>query len=111
MLRHYGTESAAVYNLCREDRTLATPLHPEHPATRAEVIHVTRRELAQRLEDVLVRRLHLYYETRDHGVGVAETVAELMGSQLGWDRETVEREALRYVEWVGGAAGPLPAGP
>ena len=105
LLRHYGTETAGVYNLCREDRGLAALLHPDHPALRAEVVHVTRRELAQRVEDILVRRIHVYYETRDHGVSVAPDVATLMGGQLGWSRETMEREAARYVEWVIGEQG------
>ncbi len=96
LLRHYGTETAAIYNLGRKDRTMLTPLHPEHPAIEAEVVHVTRRELAQRVEDVLVRRIHLYYETADHGSAAARRTAELMGGELGWNEEVVGREAERY---------------
>lgn len=96
LLSHYGTESAAVYNLCREDRSLREPLHHEHPAIEAEVVYVTRRELACRVEDVMVRRLHLYYETRHHGAPAAPRVAELMGRELGWEPERVTAEAEEY---------------
>ena len=64
LLRHYGTEAAGIYNLGGGDRRLLRRILPPHPAIEAEVLHAVRRELAQTVEDVLVRRLHLYYETR-----------------------------------------------
>ena len=96
IVAHFGTESAAVYNLIREDRSLKQALHPEHPAVRAEVVHSTRRELPQTLADVLVRRLHLYYETADHGEAAARTVAELMAPELDWDQEETDRQLGEY---------------
>jgi glycerol-3-phosphate dehydrogenase len=102
VLTHYGTEAAAINNLVREKRSLMTQLVPPHPAIEAEVIHVTRRELAQRVEDVLLRRVHVYYETREHGAAAAQRVAELMGKELGWDEEQVVVEAERYRRMVDG---------
>jgi glycerol-3-phosphate dehydrogenase len=98
LLRHYGTESAGICNLAARDRGLMRRLASAHPAIEAEVIHAVRRELAQRVEDVLVRRTHLYYELADHGVDAARRVAELMGRELGWDEERVRAEAARYTE-------------
>ena len=98
LLRHYGTESAGICNLAARDRGLMRRLATAHPAIEAEVIHAVRRELAQRVEDVLIRRTHLYYELPDHGVEAATRVAELMGGELGWDVERVRGEAARYVE-------------
>ncbi len=97
LLAHYGTEAAAVYNLARADRRLLTRLDPDHPAIEAEVVHVVRRELAQRVEDVLVRRIHPFYETADQGSAAAPRVAALLGSELGWDdaRATAEVETYR----------------
>lgn len=97
LTRLFGTECAAIFNLVRERRELAAPLEAGHAAIAAEVIHATRRELARRVDDVLVRRLHLYYETTDQGRSAARRVAELMGRELGWDAATVEREAARYL--------------
>jgi glycerol-3-phosphate dehydrogenase len=96
VLSHFGTEAAAVFNLAREDRTLLEPLDPEHPAIRAEVIHSVRRELALTVEDMLVRRIHLYYEARDHGMAAAEPVAELMAKELGWPEEERNRQVEQY---------------
>jgi glycerol-3-phosphate dehydrogenase len=96
LLRHYGTEVAAIYNLGLGDRRLFRRLAPPHPAVEAEVVHVARRELAQTVEDVLVRRIHLYYECADHGAAAARRVAALMGQVLGWDAARVNAEAERY---------------
>jgi glycerol-3-phosphate dehydrogenase len=92
----FGAECAAVFNLVQEDRALARPLSAGYPAIEAEVVHVTRRELARRVEDVLVRRLHLYYETRDHGASAARRTAELMGLELGWEPARIMEETARY---------------
>jgi glycerol-3-phosphate dehydrogenase len=102
LLRHYGTEAAGIYNLGLGERRLLRRLVPPHPAVEAEVVHAVRRELAQTVEDVMVRRTHLYYETSDRGVPAARRVAELMARERGWDEARVEQETARYVAFVGG---------
>ncbi len=96
VLRCHGTECAAVFNLVRERRELGRPLAPGFPAIEAQVVHAVRRELAQRVEDVLVRRLPAWYEAPDHGLGAARRTAELMGEELGWDPVRIGEEAERY---------------
>jgi len=117
LLRHYGTEAAAICNLGRQERGLLARLHPEHPAIEAEVVHHARRELATRIDDVLVRRIHLHYETPDHGVLAAPRVAALLGRELDWDGERVARELAAWnplsppmapAAPPGGAGSPLP---
>jgi glycerol-3-phosphate dehydrogenase len=97
LVSHFGTEVAGIYNLVREHRELLAPLHPEHPAIRAEVIHIVRRELALTLADLLVRRVHLYYETADHGRAAVVDAAGLMGSELGWSAEEQASQIARYL--------------
>jgi glycerol-3-phosphate dehydrogenase len=100
LLRHYGTEAAGIFNLAGADRRLLRPVLEPHPAIEAEVIHAVRRELAQTVEDVLVRRFHLYYEHPDHGASVAHRVAELMAEELGWNAGRIQEEAERYLQFV-----------
>jgi glycerol-3-phosphate dehydrogenase len=102
LLRSYGTEAAGIYNLGVGERRLLRRLAPPHPAVEAEVVHAVRREMAQTVEDVLVRRMHLYYEAQDRGVPAARRVAELMARERGWDAARVEEEAARYVAFAGG---------
>ncbi|MEO8031437.1 MAG: glycerol-3-phosphate dehydrogenase/oxidase [Gemmatimonadota bacterium] len=117
--RHYGTEMAAIFNLVREERGLMTPLDPAHPAIEAEVIHIARRELPVRIEDVMIRRLHLFYETIDHGRAATTRTAALLARELGWSTEQQATEVARYFELLdiapefrhekrGGPAAALP---
>jgi glycerol-3-phosphate dehydrogenase len=110
LVRHYGTESGGIVNLAAIHRELQRRIHPDHPAIEAEVIHTARRELACKVEDVLVRRIHLYYETRDHGVAAASRVAQLLGGELGWDPDLVQRRAAEYRDLVARTAAQAPAG-
>ena len=100
LIRHYGTEAAGIYNLGAADRRLLRRLVPPHPAIEAEVLHAVRREMAQNVEDVMVRRTHLYYEHPERGLPAARRVAELMGRELGWDDERIAVEAERYAEFA-----------
>ncbi|MEO6068193.1 MAG: glycerol-3-phosphate dehydrogenase [Gemmatimonadales bacterium] len=100
LVARYGDEAQAVVNLVAADRHLAERLHPAHPAIAAEVVHAARRELALTVEDVLVRRIHLFYETTDAGAAAAATTARLMGATLGWGPEAVARAAEAYVALV-----------
>lgn len=108
LLRHYGTEAAGIFNLGGADRRLLRQLLPPHPAIEAEVVHAVRRELAQTVEDVLVRRFHLFYEHPERGGPAAGRVAELMGQELGWNVARVEEEADRYRSFLSARARVSP---
>jgi glycerol-3-phosphate dehydrogenase len=108
LVRHYGTETAGIVNLAGVHRELQRKLHPRHPAIEAEVVHAARREMAQRVDDVLVRRIHLFYETPDRGAAAAGRTAELLAIELGWcPRRRLEEEA-RY-EAIARGPGSVPA--
>jgi glycerol-3-phosphate dehydrogenase len=107
LLRHYGAETAGILNLAERRRELLVPIHPAHPAIAAEVIHHARRELAFTVSDVLVRRVHLYYETADRGRAAADAVAQLLGAELRWDERRIATEAQRYRSLA--LTSPVPA--
>jgi glycerol-3-phosphate dehydrogenase len=106
LLRHYGTEAAGLYNLARREPALAQRLHPAHPAIAAEVVHAARREFARKVEDVLVRRVHLFYETRDQGAAAARRTAELLGRELNWTSAEIGRGVEAYLQLIAAAGGP-----
>ena len=43
--------------------------------------------MACTLADVLIRRTHIAFETRDNGRGVAKRIAPLVAALLGWSEE------------------------
>jgi len=62
----------------------------------AVAAHAVRQEMAIHIDDVLVRRTHLFYELDDQGVRIAPVVVEAMGAELGWDAERRASELARY---------------
>ncbi len=84
LVQSYGSEWRDVWSLTQSTPELAHRIHPALPWLRAEIVHAVRAEMAMALSDVLLRRTHLAFETRDNGRGVAEDVALLMASELGW---------------------------
>jgi glycerol-3-phosphate dehydrogenase len=94
LVAYYGSEAAAVLNLVDRDRPLGEPITRGRPEIWAEVIYAVERELAVRVQDILIRRLHLFYELPDQARSVVPGVAARMKQLLGWD-EVKEAEELR----------------
>ena len=94
LVAYYGSEAAAVLNLVDRDRRLGEPISAGRPEIWAEITYAVERELAVRVQDVLVRRLHLYYEVLDQARSVVARVAAQMKQLLGWD-DVREAEELR----------------
>jgi glycerol-3-phosphate dehydrogenase len=100
LVAYYGSEAPAILNLAERDRALGEPLMAGRPEIWAEVTHAVEREMAVRLQDVLMRRLHLFYECRDQGSAVANAVATRMKKLLGWDDSREAEELGDYVQVV-----------
>ena len=82
------------------DRALGQPIVVGRPEVWAEVTHAVEREMALRLSDVLIRRLHLFYATRDQALSAATVVADRMAAALEWDPARREAELGDYREQV-----------
>jgi glycerol-3-phosphate dehydrogenase len=93
LVASYGSEVAAILNLVDRDRSLGDPILAG-PQIWAEVTHAVEREMAMRVQDVLIRRLHLFYEYRDQASTLVASVTQRMKQLLGWD-EVREAEELR----------------
>jgi glycerol-3-phosphate dehydrogenase len=91
----YGHAARAVLDLAWKDPKLAEPIVPGRPDLLAEVAIAARREQARCVADVLLRRTRLGIlaapQLRD--AASVRPVAELLGSELGWSRRQVKREA------------------
>jgi glycerol-3-phosphate dehydrogenase len=96
LVASYGSTSAAVLNLVDKDRTLGQSIVTGRPEIWAEVGHAVERGMAVRLNDVLIRRLHLFYEAPTETLAVAATVANRLAPLLDWDEARVADELARY---------------
>lgn len=96
LARAYGSRWGAVWELARADVALGERIAPGLPYVMAEVAYAVAREMALTVGDVLIRRTHVAFETRDHGRGVAARVAVVMGRALGWDAARAAAELAAY---------------
>jgi glycerol-3-phosphate dehydrogenase len=92
----YGSRWRNVWSYAQRDASLAKRLVDDLPYLTAEVPHAVEREMACTLADVLVRRTHVAFETRDHGRAAARRIAPLVGAMLGWSDEERDRQVERY---------------
>jgi glycerol-3-phosphate dehydrogenase len=58
--------------------------------------HAVQHEFACTLGDLLIRRTHVAYETRDNGRAAARRVVESVAPLLQWDAAARSRELTRY---------------
>lgn len=71
---------------------------PDRPYTLAEADHAVAHERVVTLGDLLVRRLPIAFETRDHGRAAAARLAPRLAARLGWDAEGTSRALADYEE-------------
>jgi len=92
----YGCDWRHVWQPTRDDAVLRERMDDAHPYTVAEAAYAVSQEMAVTLGDVLLRRTHLAFEQRDHGVAAAARLAKRLAPRLGWDAARVVQELARY---------------
>jgi len=92
----YGTESQSVLDLVAADHELGEALVPGLPYLRAEAVHAVRHEMTRTLDDVLSRRTRARLLARDASAAAAESVALLIGPELGWSADESARQVEAY---------------
>ncbi len=90
-----------IARLQRNDQRLAERLAAGLPYTGADLVYGVTRQKAETLSDLLIRRTHLAFETRDHAVSVAARVADIVAPLLGWDEQTKGARVREYEQDVG----------
>ncbi len=96
LLSRYGSLVGEVLALAADRPELAQPLEGASAYLAAEIVYAASHEAALHLEDVLTRRTRISVETFDRGLRAAPAAARLMGSVLGWDESTIQRELRHY---------------
>jgi len=94
--RHHGSAMAWIKARMVSHPDEAGPLSEGTDYVLAQVSWAVLGEHAERLADVLVRRLQVFYKAPDQGLEAARTVAEHMARLLERNADWVEGEVERY---------------
>jgi glycerol-3-phosphate dehydrogenase len=96
----YGHAARAVLDLAWKDPALAAPIVEGRPDLLAEAAIAARLEQARSVADVLLRRTRLGILAAPllESAAAVRPVAEAMGTELGWSRRRVRREAEAWPE-------------
>jgi glycerol-3-phosphate dehydrogenase len=91
----YGHAARAVLDVTWKEPGLAAPIVAGRPDLLAEAVIAVRREQARTVADVLLRRtrLGILAAPQLRTAEAVRPVAEAMGSELGWSRRRIRREA------------------
>lgn len=96
LVRAYGSRWRELWSATGGDATLAEPLADGLPYVGAALAYGVSNELGLTLADLLIRRTHVAFETKDQGRSIATTAAGIVGGMLGWDSAAHERALAEY---------------
>jgi glycerol-3-phosphate dehydrogenase len=84
LVHAHGDAWRSVWALVTEDASLGERVEPTRPFLLAELRYAVFEELATTLGDLLIRRMPVAFETRDHGRAAARRVAPHVARWSGW---------------------------
>jgi glycerol-3-phosphate dehydrogenase len=100
LVRMHGTAWRDVWTIVGRNRALSAPVVPTLPYIVAELHYAVEHEMALTLGDLLIRRLHVAFETRDHGISAAPAAARAVGPLLGWSENDYAAQLAAFREEV-----------
>ena len=96
LVRIHGTAWRAVWTIVGSNAALSAPVVPTLPYIVAELHYAVEEEMALTLGDLLIRRLHVAFETRDHGIAAAPAAARTVGPLLSWTENEYAAQLAAY---------------
>ena len=91
-----GSGWRAIWSLAETEPALAGRLDESRPYVLAELRFAIEQEMARTLGDLLIRRMPLAFELRDHGRGVAARIAAVVCGWLGHPAERIGDLLVAY---------------
>jgi glycerol-3-phosphate dehydrogenase len=93
LAQKFGTDSPKVLELAEKEPELLLPLSAGGAPIRAEAVHAIREEMAQSIEDILLRRIGVQFHGWKEAAEAAPLAGRLLAREFGWsDAQT--REAV-----------------
>ncbi|MDE0423760.1 MAG: glycerol-3-phosphate dehydrogenase/oxidase [Candidatus Poribacteria bacterium] len=99
LIKRYGEGYRAIQDFISADPTLAEPITPSLPFTKAELLYACWGEMAITLEDLLWRRTRIGW-TRGQGLDVTSEIAQFLGEKNNWHQDRIRAEMEKYRERI-----------
>ncbi len=99
LVRVYGVKAEEVARIAASHEPLARPIAGERGTVAAEVLYAVRREAAETLTDILMRRTMIGLG-RSVGIGPDRAAAGIATDWLGWDADRADREVEAFRSYI-----------
>jgi len=93
----FGTDSPKVLELAAQDPQLLQPLTDGGFVIRAEVVYAIREEMAQTIEDILLRRVGVQFHSWREAAQAAPVVGQLLAQELAWSDAQTKQAIDAYL--------------
>lgn len=94
----YGSDATSIKKLAESRPDLKERLHPAYSYTKAEVVWMVRKEMANKVEDVLARRFRILFLDARAAVEMAPLVAKIMADELNMEKEWIEGQLEDFLK-------------
>ncbi|MGA3126291.1 MAG: FAD-dependent oxidoreductase [Candidatus Korobacteraceae bacterium] len=100
LVQKFGTDSLNVLELGKPEPQLLQPLIEGGAAIQAEVVYSIREEMAQTIEDVLLRRIGVQLHSWKEAALAAPVVSRLLAREFAWSDEQRKKALSSYLESI-----------
>jgi len=100
LLNRYGSMISEILLLIKESPSLAVKLATDLPYIKAEIFYAASHEGALTVDDVISRRTRISFEAENHGVDLADSIAEIIAPVLVWSNKERKASVAAYVSLV-----------
>jgi glycerol-3-phosphate dehydrogenase len=100
LAQKFGTDAPRVLELTEREPQLLQPLSPGGAAIRAEVVYAIREEMAQTIEDILLRRIGVQFHGWKEAAEAAPVVAQLLAREFAWSEARTRDAVAAYLETI-----------
>jgi glycerol-3-phosphate dehydrogenase len=97
LAQKFGTNAPMVLELAESEPALLQPLSPGSAPILAEVVYAIREEMAQTIEDILLRRIGVQFHGWKEAADAAPIVAQLLAREFAWSEEQTRDAVAGYL--------------
>jgi glycerol-3-phosphate dehydrogenase len=100
LAQKFGTDAPKVLALAELEPQLLHPLSPGGTAIRAEAVYAIREEMAQTIEDVLLRRIGVQFHGWKEAAEAAPVVGQLLAREFAWSEAQTSQALAAYLATI-----------